>query len=256
MTVVNLFEGGCLTATLAPPVGELIQRTIYPYAYIYDGDQESTTATFRTDPFVPSAWLADKFASKLDEEVRAQGGRPLEVKVYVDTTPLLWTDFRIEVSSTPIGGVAGVASGRAVGIPIWLAIILVCLAITAVIVVATLAIKTIVGLFKTKPGLDDMKPGWGKETLILTIQDSEISARLAFGFKLRSKETHCHECEATVSILWCGTICHRSTFPASRNVVVRSNLFIHPASPATALFPSSYLLLPSQYTHLPNPLQS
>jgi len=171
--VVDSYEGDlCTVTTEVPPEYDLIQHTIYPYAYIYDGDQESTTATFRTDPFVPSAWLADKFASKLEEEVRARGGRPLEVKVYVDTTPLLWTDFRIDVSSTPIGGVAA-ASGIAVGIPVWLAIILVCLAITAVIVVATLAIKTIVGLFKTYPGLEDVKPAWGKETLILTIQDAE-----------------------------------------------------------------------------------
>jgi hypothetical protein len=143
-----------------PPTYELIQHHIFPYAYIYDGDVEVTTATFKTDPFTPAAWMGDKFA-----------GRPIEVKVYVDTTPLFWTNFRIEVVGTPLG--AEVASGIAVGIPIWLAIILVCLAIIAVIVVATLAIKTIVGLFKTYPGLIDVKPGWGKETLMLTIHDSE-----------------------------------------------------------------------------------
>ncbi|GAI69860.1 unnamed protein product, partial [marine sediment metagenome] len=155
-----------------PPVYELIQHTIYHFAYIYEGDVEVTTATFKTDPFTPSAWMADKFASKLEEEVRARGGRPLEVKVYVDKTPLLWTDFRIEVISTPIGG-AEATSGIAVGIPVWLAIILVALAIIAVIVVATLAIKTIVELFTTQPGLEDVKPAWGKEALVLDIQDAE-----------------------------------------------------------------------------------
>ena len=170
--VVDSYEGDlCTTTTEVPPTYELLQHTIYPYAYIYDGDVEVTTATFKTDPFTPAAWMADTFASKLEEEVRARGGRPIEVKVYVDRTPLLWTDFRIEVIGTPLG--AEVASGIAVGIPIWLAIILVCLAITAVIVVATLAIKTIVGLFKTYPGLHDVKPGWGKETLMLAIHDSE-----------------------------------------------------------------------------------
>jgi len=170
--VVDSYDGDlCTTTTEVPPEYELIQHTIYPYAYIYDGDVEVTTATFKTDPFTPAAWMADKFASKLEEEVRAQGGRPIEVKVYVDRTPLLWTDFRIEVVGTPLG--AEIASGIAVGIPVWLAIILVCLAITAVIVVVTLAIKTIVGLFMTYPGLEDVKPAWGKETLILTIQDAE-----------------------------------------------------------------------------------
>jgi len=154
-----------------PPEYELIQHHIFPYAYIYDGDVEVTTATFKSDPFTPAAWLGDKFARKLEEEVRARGGRPLEVKVYVDTTPLFWTDFRVEVVGTPLG--AEVTSGIAVGIPVWLAIILVALAIIAVIVVVTLAIKTIVGLFKTYPGLHEVKPGWGKETLMLTIHDSE-----------------------------------------------------------------------------------
>ena len=140
-----------------PPEYELVQHTIYPFAYIYDGDVEVTTATFRTDPFTPSAWLADRFASKLEEEVRARGGRPLEVKVDVDKTPLLWTDFRIEIISTPIGGVTEAAPGIAVGIALWLAIILVCLAIIAVIVVATLAFETIMDRIQHKPGLHELK---------------------------------------------------------------------------------------------------
>ncbi|MBA7604650.1 hypothetical protein ES703_11776 [subsurface metagenome] len=170
--VVDTYEGDLCTTTLeVPPEFELIQHTIYPYAYIYNGDVEVTMATFKTDPFTPAAWFADGFASKLEEEVRARGGRPIEVKVYVDTTPLFWTNFRIEVVGTPLG--AEVASGIAVGIPIWLAIILVCLAITAVIVVATLAITTIMDRLQHKPGLEEVKPGWGKETLMLTIHDSE-----------------------------------------------------------------------------------
>jgi len=156
-----------------PPVYELIQHTIYHFAYIYDGNEEVTTATFKTDPFTPSAWMADKFANKLEEEVRARGGHPLEVKVYVDKTPLLWTNFRIEVSSTPIGGVAEASPGIAFGIPIWAAILIACLAITLVIVVATLAFKTVMAEFKRKPGLEDVKPAWGKEALILDIQDAE-----------------------------------------------------------------------------------
>ena len=161
-----------ITITGIPPSYELIQHTIYHFAYIYDGDVEVTTATFKIDPFTPSAWMADKFASKVEEEVRARGGHPLEVKVYVDTTPLLWTDIRIEVTGTPLGEeVTG--KGIAVGIPVWLAIILVCLAIIAVIVVATLAFKTVMEAFKKKPGLEDVKPAWGKEALILDIQDAE-----------------------------------------------------------------------------------
>jgi len=156
-----------------PPTYELVQHTIYHFAYIYDGDVEVSTATFKTDPFTPADWVAQKFADALESEVRKAGGKVLEVKVYVDKTPLLWTDFRIEVIGTPLGGPVEAAPGIAVGIPIWLAIILVCLAITAVIVVATLAFKTVMEAFKHTPGLEDVKPAWGKEALILDIQDAE-----------------------------------------------------------------------------------
>ncbi|GAI70408.1 unnamed protein product, partial [marine sediment metagenome] len=120
----------------------------------------------------PSAWAAKKFADALESEARKKGARVLETKVYVDTTPLLWTDIRIEVTGTPLGEeVAG--RGTAIGIAPWLAIVLVCLAIIAVIVVATLAFKIIMEAFRKKPGLEDVKPAWGKEALILDIQDAE-----------------------------------------------------------------------------------
>ena len=152
---------------------ELIQHTISHFAYIYDGDIEVNIATFKIDPFTPSAWAAKKFADALESEARKKGARVLETKVYVDTTPLLWTDIRIEVTGTPLGGEVGAAAGIAIGVPVWLAIILVCLAIIAVIVVATLAFKAIMAEFKHKPGLEEVKPAWGKEALILDIQDAE-----------------------------------------------------------------------------------
>ncbi|MBA7537999.1 hypothetical protein ES705_30272 [subsurface metagenome] len=158
-----------------PPTYELIQDHISHFAYIYDGDVEVTTATFKIDPFTPSAWAAKKFADSMESEARKQGARVLGVKVYVDTTPLLWTDIRIEVTGTPLGEEIGAAAGGGigVGIPVWLAIVLVCLAIVAVIVAVTLAVKTIMATFKKKPGLEDVKPAWGKEALILDIQDAE-----------------------------------------------------------------------------------
>ncbi|MBA7648107.1 hypothetical protein ES703_55887 [subsurface metagenome] len=94
--------------------------------------------------------------------------------MYVDKTPLLWTNFKIEVSSTPIGGVTEVGPGRiGVGIAPWLAIILVCLAFVAVIVALTLAFTTVWDRIHPKPGLHEVKPAWGKEALILDIQDAE-----------------------------------------------------------------------------------
>ncbi|MBA7511383.1 hypothetical protein ES705_03376 [subsurface metagenome] len=174
--IVDSYEGDlCTTTPEVPPEYELIQHTISHFAYIYDGDVEVTTATFKIDPFTPSAWAAQKFADALESEAREKGARVLETKVYVDTTPLLWTNIRIEVTGTPLGEEIGTVAGRgiAVGIAPWLAIVLVCLAIVAVIVVATLAFKTVMEAFKKKPGLEDVKPAWGKEALILDIQDAE-----------------------------------------------------------------------------------
>jgi len=170
-TEIDRFENICLQATTAGPAPtfELIQHTVYPFAYIYDGEVEATTATFTTDPLSPASWLGDLFASKLEEEVRKAGGRPIEVKVYVDVSPLLYKDFKIEVVSTPVTQVAG---GVAL-LPIWATILIAAIGITAVLVTATLLINTIKSLFQHNPALEDVKPGWGRETLILTIQDSE-----------------------------------------------------------------------------------
>lgn len=157
-----------------PPEFELIHETIYHFAYIYDGDVEVTTATFKTDPFTPSAWAGELFASKLEEEYRARGGNVLEVRVYVDVTPLLWTDYRIELIGTPLGEEVEAAPGIGVaGIPIAIAVVIIALAIIAVIVVATLMWERFQRTFEHKPGLEDIKPAWGKEALILDIQDAE-----------------------------------------------------------------------------------
>jgi len=153
---------------------ELIQHHIYHFAYIYDGDVEVTTATFKTDPFTPSAWMGEKFASKLEEEVRARGEHVLEVKVYVDTSPLLWTDYRIEVINTPFGEAVEAAPGiAAIHIPIAVTVLIIALAIIAVIVVATLMWERFQRTFQRKVGLEDMKPAWGKEALILDVRDAE-----------------------------------------------------------------------------------
>ena len=47
--VVDSYAGDlCTTTTEVPPEYELIQHTIYPYAYVYDGDVESSIFTFNT----------------------------------------------------------------------------------------------------------------------------------------------------------------------------------------------------------------
>ena len=170
---VDSYDGALCVVIEAPPTEELIQHTIYPYSYVYDGDVEGTTAVFKTDPFTPSAWAAQRFADALEDEVAKAGGRVLELQVYVDTTPLLWTDFRVEVISTPLEAAVGGGVGVAVGIPVWAAILIIALAIVAVIVAITLSVKTIVSTFTRKPLSEEIKITWSRETLITIIGDFE-----------------------------------------------------------------------------------
>ncbi len=153
-----------------PPEEELLEETIYPYAYIYDGDTEDSVFTFQSDPFTPAKWIAGKVSAKLEEEVKKQGGRVLEFRVYVDQSPLLWNDWRIEVVSTPLKATEGVAT--AIGIAIWAVIILAVLAI-ALIIIITWAIKTVVSAFTHKPISEEIKKAWSRETLISAINDFE-----------------------------------------------------------------------------------
>ncbi|MBA7685869.1 hypothetical protein ES703_94298 [subsurface metagenome] len=141
---------------------------------MYDGDGEVSTFTFTTGPFVPANWTAEKFADALENEVEKRGGRLIELRVYADKTPLLWTDFRIEVIGTPLGGAVGAAPGIAVGIPIWAAILIAALAIALLIAVITWSIKTIVETFTHKPLSPEIKEPWSRETLISVINDLEV----------------------------------------------------------------------------------
>lgn len=154
-----------------PPTFELLEETIYPYAYIYDGPHDGGVFTFQSDPFTPASWISGRLAAACEDEVRKSGGRLLEMRVYVDRSPLLWTDWRIEVVTVLAKTTAGVA--MPLGVVWWVAIILVALSIALLIIVITWAAKEIAGLFKRKVGLDEVKIGWGKDTLISTIQDSE-----------------------------------------------------------------------------------
>jgi hypothetical protein len=161
-----------ITITGIPPTFELLEETIYPYAYIYNGKSEGCTFTFTTDPFHPADWVAGKLAASCEDEVRKAGGKMLEMRVYVDKTPLLWTDWRIEVIYTPPASATAGVVGPLGFWPVVIGIILVIIALIALIVVAyNYIIKPLTST--RKPGLEDVKPAWTKETLIKTIQDAE-----------------------------------------------------------------------------------
>ena len=96
----------------------------------------------------------------------------MEMRVYADENLLRpWTNWRIEVACAPPKATPGVA--MPLGSPGWVvAAILIALAIILIVVI-TWSAKEIAGLFQRKPGLEDVKPAWGKDTLIKTIQDAE-----------------------------------------------------------------------------------
>lgn len=167
------FYTGVIAWSKAIEEYELIQDTIHHFAYIYDGDNETTIVTLKTDPFKPADWVPESLVTELEREAREEGVRILETKVYVDTSPLFWTDYRIEVTGTPSGEVTGVGIGALPAIPLFVKIILGALALAFGILVITWAVKQFLGVFQHKVGLEDVKVAWDKEALILDVHDAE-----------------------------------------------------------------------------------
>ena len=171
--IVDSYEGDLCTTTLeVPPEFELIQHTVYPYAYVYDGKTDFSIFTFTTPAFVPTNWIAGKFAEAVESEVEKAGGRVIDLKVYVDKSPLLWTDFRIEVEGIPLGADQGV--GVPVGIALWATILIIALSIALLIAVITWSISTITKAFTHKPINEEIKKAMSPETLIRLIGDLEV----------------------------------------------------------------------------------
>jgi len=159
-----------------PPSYQLLEHTIYPYAYVYDGKDEVSEFTFKTDPFTPANWVAGRLASYVESEVKKAGGRVMELKVYVDQTPLLWSDWKIEVTGTPSPSVTTNQGIGSLGIAWWALAILAALAI-ALIIVITWAIKTVVSSFTHQALSEEIKKTWSRESLISVIGDFEAKLK-------------------------------------------------------------------------------
>lgn len=170
--VVESYDGDLGTVTTeVPPEYELIQHTIYPHAYFYDGTAEVAIAHFTLPP-EEFPWtealgkkIADSMASKLEEE--APESRLLELKLYCDKAGPLWSKWRIEVSaSVPSEGVG------AIGWIIPWPLVIKGALIIAVLVLVFFIIKAVTSVFiKHKPLSEEVKKQWSKETLIGTITD-------------------------------------------------------------------------------------
>ncbi|GAJ24739.1 unnamed protein product, partial [marine sediment metagenome] len=137
-----------------------IQHTIYPWAYIFEGDAEVCTFEFKLTPEqIPGTeWLAERIVDAFVSELEKEGSRLLELKVYEDTTPMFWTNYRVEVTAT--------ASPIA-----WMPIIIGVLAILFVVAII-FAIKAVESLIYHRKGLDEeTKKKFSRETLTTMILD-------------------------------------------------------------------------------------
>ena len=94
----------------------------------------------------------------------------MEMRVYVDRSPLLWTDWRIEVVGT--SPTPGAGTAMSLGIAWWAIAILAALAIILIIVI-TWSIKTVVSSFTHKPISEEIKKTWTNPTLFKVIGDFE-----------------------------------------------------------------------------------
>lgn len=162
-----------------PPDYILIQDTIYPMAYIYEGWRETCILEFPLGPEqIPfTQWGGIKIAEAIASHVEGEGSRVLGLKIYEDTTPLLWTNYRVEVTAaiTPQG--VGIAIWPLLAALPWAAIIKGTLIVIGIVIVGWVIQQLIKAVdrafFHTTPGLEDVKPTWSRETLTKTIRDSE-----------------------------------------------------------------------------------
>jgi len=87
-----------LTPTEAPPIPpeyELVQHTEYPAAKTFVGVASQCTFTFKLTPEqIPgTGWLGIKVATALADRIADKGSEMLDLKIYEDTTPMLWTNY-------------------------------------------------------------------------------------------------------------------------------------------------------------------
>ncbi len=110
--VVDSYDGDlCIVTTEVPPEYVLIQETIHPAAYVWEGEAEVCVIEFPLTPEqLPfTQWGGLKLAETFANAIEAEGNSILELKVWEDTTPLLWTNYRVEIKAAVASEEQGVA---------------------------------------------------------------------------------------------------------------------------------------------------
>lgn len=143
-----------------PPDYQLIQHTIYPWAYVFQGDAERCTFEFKLTPEqIPGTeWVGEKIVDAFVSALQNENSRLLELKVYQDVTPTFWTNYRVEITATasPI---------------VWAVVIYAVLAILFIVAII-FAVKAVTELVHgRKPLSEDIKRTFSRETLIAMILD-------------------------------------------------------------------------------------
>ena len=172
--VVAAYDGSLCTVTSeVPPEYELIQHTIYPHAYFYEGEAEVGVATFSLPVGPPPIvdWIGAKIANALADKVEEEGSRMLELKLYSRTT-VPWVNYRLEATAA-VTPQEGIAIWPVLAALPWKAIITAAIFAAIAILVTNLVILPVLRLFfGRQPGLsEEVKKQWMKETLIGCIID-------------------------------------------------------------------------------------
>ncbi|MBA7465041.1 hypothetical protein ES707_00202 [subsurface metagenome] len=180
--VVDSYEGDLCTTTLeVPPEFELIQHTIHPASYVWEGEDEVCIIEFPLTPEqIPfTQWGGLKLADIFASTVEAEGNSLLEVKVWEDTAPLFWTNYRVEIRAAVASEEQGVAApvwpwlvaigAVLVSLP-WKAIIVGSLSVLGIWIIGWVIeklIKAVDRVIHKPPALtDEIIEGLGREDLI------------------------------------------------------------------------------------------
>lgn len=93
----------CVAGKCVPvEVYKLVQHTEYPEGKIYVGKAEQCTFDFKLTPEqIPgTAWLGTAVAEAIADAVAKQDAEMLDLKIYEDTTPVFWTNYRVIATAT------------------------------------------------------------------------------------------------------------------------------------------------------------
>lgn len=173
----QLLDSTTVGVTAGPPVSdwELIQHTIYYWAYFYEGAAGKCEFEFTLPPEeIPwTESIAKKVVEELASRLEAEGSKLLEFKIYLDRAGPLWSRWKGEITVADIeqGGVSGIAIAPALAAAMpWIIKGAIIAAVVLVIYFAIIS-PIITVFFKPKTLSEDVKRQWERETLILAITD-------------------------------------------------------------------------------------